>query len=395
MKKGYFYAIIIYLLMLPLTLSAQDFEVNGIFYNIIDVEKRTIEVTHQKNSTISYNGNISIPSSVTHNNTTYNVTAIGDYAFSNCSDLKSVSIPNSVTTIGLCAFQYCPNLSEINIPNTITLIGFDAFHDNAWYEAHPDGVIYISNVLYSYKGNLNMPLDVSVEVKEGIVSISPYAFYACGGITSITLPNSVTIIGNCAFQDCVNLSTINLPDCIATIDTGTFTGCTKLTSISLPENLKQINDAAFMRCLSLTSISVPDSVTHIGRNVFADCLYLQNATIGKNVISIGSQAFLNCQRLSALTSKNPIPPTCEDNVFKYVNTESCVLHVPNTSISQYQSANTWKDFYNISTVANISTAQLAKEVARYSINGKLLNKPCNGFNIVVFSDGTTKKEFIK
>ena len=136
--------------MLSLNAMAYDFfytyQGKKLYYTI--TSSNTVEVTyyrHPQNNNNFVSGDVVIPSSVTNNGTTYSVTSIGDAAFSDCSGLTSVTIPNSVTSIGEGAFLECSGLTSITIPNSVTSIG-------------------------------------------------TYAFWRCSGLTSITIPNSVTSI---------------------------------------------------------------------------------------------------------------------------------------------------------------------------------------------------------
>ena len=104
--------------------SAYDFKVDGIYYNVLSESDRTCKVT---NYFRDYSGKITIPEKVTYNTTTYSVTTIGNYAFSDCSGLTSITIPNSVTTIDSNAFSGCSGLTSITIPNSVTTIGDYAF----------------------------------------------------------------------------------------------------------------------------------------------------------------------------------------------------------------------------------------------------------------------------
>ena len=115
----------ILLMLLPMMASADPVEIGGIWYNLISKGK-VAEVTSNPNGSY-YSGSIEIPASVTYSEVKYSVTSIGQFAFSGCSGLTSVTIPNSVTSIGGSAFQDCSGLTSVTIPNSVTSIGNQAF----------------------------------------------------------------------------------------------------------------------------------------------------------------------------------------------------------------------------------------------------------------------------
>ena len=168
------------------------------------------------------NGDVVIPSSLEYNGTTYSVTSIGSSAFSYCSGLTSVTIPNSVASIGNSAFYRCSGLTSVTIPNSVTTIGESAFANcsslnsinvasgNTHYSSI-DGVLYnyVQDTLIECPG-----ARTSLTIPNSVTSIGNNAFFYCRGLTSITIPNSVTSIGNDAFGECRGLTSIK---CLASI----------------------------------------------------------------------------------------------------------------------------------------------------------------------------------
>ena len=191
---------------------------------------------------------------------------IRNYAFSYCSGLTSVTIPNSVTRIGSSAFSGCSGLTSVTIPDSVTNIGGRAFHNTAWYNNLPDGPVYIKKFFYAYKGT--MPANTSFTIDAGTLQICGDAFSGCSGLTSVTIPNSVTLIGVGAFERCTGLTSVTIPNSVTLIGVGAFSGCTGLTSVTIPNSVTSIGNSAFSGCSGLTSVTIPDSVTSIGGKAF-------------------------------------------------------------------------------------------------------------------------------
>jgi uncharacterized protein YjdB len=157
------------------------------------------------------------------------VTTIENYAFNYCGGITSITIPNTVTRIGDSAFYHCYNLTSITIPSSVTSIGDHAFADTPWFDAQPDGFIYIGKVLYKYKGT--MPDNTDVNIKKGTTCISGYAFQDCGGLNSVSIPSSVTEIGYRAFYNCDNLGTVMIGNGVSNLGGYSFAYCENLMDV--------------------------------------------------------------------------------------------------------------------------------------------------------------------
>lgn len=263
--------LLILLALLPMIVSAYDFQIDGINYNRI-ADTETVEVTNGK----LYTGDIIIPKSVEWTGRMYIVARIGDNAFLSCKELQSVSISNSVTSIGASAFQNCSNLSSLEIPNSVTDIGIMCFEGTAWLKNQPDGLIYAGKVVYSYKGTI--PEIVLLE--EGTVGIADLAFYYQKGMNSIVIPNTVVTIGSRAFDSCTGLKEIIIPSSVKSIGSQAFMNCESLNSITLEEGVVSIGKGTFIGCSNLTDILIPNSVTNIEEVTFEGTPWYNNQPDG-------------------------------------------------------------------------------------------------------------------
>ncbi len=337
-------------LLCSISVSAHDFEVEGIYYNITSETDKTVEVTYRGGKYNSYSneysGVVIIPESVTYNGNTYNVNSIRDYAFYGCSGLTSVVIPNSVTCIGNSAFSECSWITSVEIPNSVISIGASAFYNCARLASVKIGnsVTNIGRDAFHYCSRLT-----SVVIPNSVISIGNKAFYECTGLTSVVIGNSVTSIGEYAFYNCSSLTSVVIPNSVTNIGDYVFYNCYGLTSVEIPNSVTSIGMNAFRSCSSLTSVVIPNSVTSIGNSAFSECSSLTSVEIGNSVTSIGGWVFSDCRSLTSVTSyiseENVFPINAD--VFKYVSTNACILSVPYGAKDTYESTEGWSNFAKI------------------------------------------------
>ena len=199
------------------------------------------------------------------------INAISAYALSNATNLTRVVIPDNVETIGNNAFEGLENLQSVTLP---TNANFTEIPESLF-----DGCTRLS----------------SINIPDSVTTIGANAFYECDALTSINLP-ALSILGAEAFAECDNLEIVTFASgsTLSTIEHDTFANCIKLTSINIPNSVTVINELAFQSCESLQSITLPTALQTIGESAFVDCKKLNGIVIPNTVTNIGMEAFKNC-----------------------------------------------------------------------------------------------------
>ncbi len=319
------------------------------YFNIIDATNHYVEITYPGTSTSNPwggytkpTGNISLPSTVTYNGTTYTVKRIGNYAFYTCSGLTgSLSISGSTNTIGNYAFYNCTGFTSLSLGNSVTTIGNYAFQGCTGITGTltiPSSVTSIGTSSFKNCTNLTKVryyavncADVSVSPFEGcggtlvigygVQRIPAYMFYQCSGFTDyLEISNTVTTIGNYAFYNCTGFTSLILGGSLTSIGNYAFQGCSGFTgSLTIPSSVTSIGYGSFKTCTGFTEVnfyaincaditssfqpfqgcggtlSISLSTQRIPAYIFYNCSgFTGSLTIPNSVTSIGEGAFRNC-----------------------------------------------------------------------------------------------------
>lgn len=315
------------LMFLPLMVSADNKEIDGIWYNLIPKGK-VAEVIPSQSS--SYSGEIVIPEKVIYKGVECNVTSIKYQSFKYCHNITSVTIPNSVTSIESEAFYNCSRLTSISIGNSVKSIGNDAFHAcsslasvnitdlEAWYNidfynSYSNPIFYAKKLLVNHS-----------EIKE------------------LNIPNNLTRIHKLSFVN-----------------------CTSLTSITIPTSIESIGQGSFSGCSGLTSIAIPNSVTSIGESAFAGCSGLTSIIIGSGLQKYGSLAFAYCPELTEVTLLAESITESYANAFDGSLIEYATLYLPAANYELYKDRLPWKNFQNIEVIPDNKKQKCATPIVSY------------------------------
>ncbi len=229
------------------------------------------------------------------------VKEIGEFAFEGCENLTKMSIPDCMISINIQALSACKNLEYTETEDS-KYLGNEKnpyVYLTKYLSKDLEAVVVesnckaIGNAAFYGCGKLK-----SVSLPDGLASIGNSAFGYCA-FTSIKLPASLTNIGGNAFEYCQSLKSITIPNSVTEISARTFQGCYRLGDVSLGENLTKIWEFAFAES-GLKSVTIPDGVTTIGLYAFTGCGELTSVSIPASVTGIGSQAFSYCRDLTAI-----------------------------------------------------------------------------------------------
>ncbi len=325
--------------------EGETFTIDGVTYQVVAPFEVEIGTGKSYRSAVdnATTGTITIPETVSYNDATYSVTAIGNYAFSGCNQITSINIPNTIAKIGDWACSGCTSLTTVMIPNSIRSIGAGAF----------DGCENISSIIIpeyvwsiatgSFRGCKNLS---SIKVESGnavydsrdncnaIVNTSSNLIIQ--GCKNTVIPNTVKIIGNNAFYNHEGLTSMTIPNSVTTIYSNAFWG-TGLSAIVIPKTVTDITSAAFSNCKSLSKIVVEEGNTVYDSRENCNAIIktetnelvqgCNETTIPQSVVSIASSSFRGFENLKLLDIPNSVIAIGE---YAFTQSGLTAINIPNS-----------------------------------------------------------------
>ena len=302
---------------------------------------------------------------------------ISKSAFEGCSKMTNVELGEKIPSIGERAFYGCSNLSDIIIPDSVTTIGGYAFDDCFSLSSAKIGNGVKAIPSYTFSGCSSLK---DAQIGKNITSIGEYAFNGCSTLPKIQIPKSVNSIANYVFKGCTRLKTVIMDngdsdlslssngsnpmfaDCPLdsvyigrniTYNTSSSYGYspfyrnTSLRTVVITDKETEISDNEFYGCTNLQSFKVGDGVTSFGKYAFSGCSSLKSLSFGAKLQSIEQEAFSDCTAITSIVSKVTTPPVCGSQALDDINKWECSLYVPEGTLSAYQAADQWKEFFFI------------------------------------------------
>ena len=361
---------------------------------------------------------------------------IGNSAFRSCLKLKTVELGQYITDIGSSAFQSCRMLESIEIPDNVKTLGTGAFSGCTSLKSAKtgNGISLLKTQTFSDCTSLE-----NVEIGTNITKISGKSgtysnygcFYNCSSLEQIQVPGNVKEIEDYVFNGCTGLKNVIIDNAEAELKLGSngsspiFSSCpldsvyigrnisyptassygyspfyrnTSLRTVHITDKETEISENEFYGCTNLRNVRIGDGVTYIGNWAFSGCSSIEYFSFGSAMQSIGKEAFSDCTAITKLISHAMTPPVCDSQALDDISKWVCTLSVPKGTVSSYQQAAQWKEFFFIdegATGIQRTVSNDSKSFRTYNINGYEQNGQQRGLNIIRMSDGTVKKVMVK
>lgn len=280
------------------------------------IDKVVLPPTLKKIGSFAFQG-----TALTSVNIPDNVETIKECAFNNARQLQEVHLPDSLTSLGTSAFEYCRSLRTIKIPTKLKTI--------------PD---------YTFQNCRSLQ---SVELHDSITGFGNHAFVNCD-LREITLPKSTSWVDNDAFSGNVNLSKVTLNEGLVNISDKAFYQ-TAIDTLNCPSTLRSIRNSAFARCNNLRQINLNEGLTRIESGALANNKATE-IVLPSSLEYCAGGAFYDCDSLVTIEARSVMPPNTDGNCpLSGTDLTKAVLYVPVWSLSEYQLATGWNQFYTFRT----------------------------------------------
>ena len=295
------------------------------------------------------------------------------------NNITNVVIEDGITTIGDYSLNYIP-MTSVRFPNSLTRIGHGAFYacGRLTSVTIPDSVTTIRSGAGAFWGcgsltefivGSNNPAFVSIDgvlFSKDIKTLVAYPLGKTG--LSYHIPATVNTIGHSAFHRNQRLSYITFPNSLTTIEDWAFDRVMGLDSITIPDSVTEIRHAAFYGCGNLSSVTFGNSLTLIGTYAFYNCAGLTSISIPNSVKTIGIYAFADCTNLTEIINDAETPQIIDASVFDNVDKIACILRVPSCSVKKYRDAEGWGDFINIEGSIDCEATVITLDISELTLS---------------------------
>ncbi len=284
----------------------------------------------------SYAGDVTVPAYVTNVEAKMNIVAIQS-SFCDCEDLSSVTLSEGLEEID-AAFSGCTKLKEVTIPNSVTKLYSGVFSGCTAleYVTWGAGCRWTSACSSILDGCTSLR---HVAVPDGSSFIPTYALRNCVALESVEIPGSVTGMGDNVFEGCTSLTSVTLPAGLTQIESNCFKGCTSLKEINLG-HVTRYGSAAFMCCSSLKDVAIAEGTTSLPLACFRECTSLRSVTLPATLTNAGSGSFYESNNIEHVYCWATTPPAITDWTFSHYGT----LHVQPGCKSAYEATEYWNKF---------------------------------------------------
>lgn len=320
------------------------------------------------------------------------VTILGDNAFYQRANLKSITIPESVVSVSAKAFQMS-GLQEFKgkfasedgccVVIDGVLVAFAPKSTTSY--TIPADVVEIGDNAFGYCWSVE-----SVTIPQSVKRIGNYAFYDCGALSDVLIAEGVESIGDTAFASCDVLESVTIPNSVTTVGASLFISCENLASVEIGAGITRLENRMFDSCYMLADVTIPESVTSIGKEVFMNCKSLESITLPSSIVSVGESAFYSCENLKSVYCEPTTPPAVVYNWSWSAfggNAEDRKIYVPAESIDAYKSAEGWSEYADAIVGYNFTTGEIVlprPNVASAEELQAALDGAIEGDNIITF-----------